>query len=59
MSAARERLAQNTAARRDIEKDVVLQIALQLRDRINAQPNMRAMLTRDDDFFVRIHALFH
>jgi len=34
------------------EKDVVLQIALQLRDRINAQPNMRAMLTRDADFFV-------
>jgi N-acetylmuramoyl-L-alanine amidase len=34
------------------EKDVVLQIALQLRDRINAQPNMRAMMTRDADFFV-------
>jgi len=34
------------------EKDVVLQIALQLRERINAQPNMRAMLTRDADFFV-------
>ena len=34
------------------EKDVVLKIALQLRDRINAQPNMRAMLTRDADFFV-------
>jgi N-acetylmuramoyl-L-alanine amidase len=34
------------------EKDVVLQIALQLRDRINAVPNMRAMLTRDADFFV-------
>ena len=37
------------------EKDVVLQIALQLRDRLNAQPNMRAMLTRDDDFFVPLH----
>ena len=37
------------------EKDVVLQIALQLRDRINAQPNMRAMLTRDADFFVPLH----
>ena len=37
------------------EKDVVLQIALQLRDRINALPNMRAMLTRDDDFFVPLH----
>ncbi len=37
------------------EKDVVLQIALQLRDRINAQPNMRAMLTRDADYFVPLH----
>ncbi len=34
------------------EKDVVLAIALQLRDRLNAVPNMRAMLTRDADFFV-------
>ena len=34
------------------EKDVVLAVALQLRDRINALPNMRAMLTRDADFFV-------
>ncbi len=34
------------------EKDVVLSVALQLRDRLNAMPNMRAMLTRDDDFFV-------
>ena len=34
------------------EKDVVLRIALQLRDRINTLPNMRAMLTRDSDFFV-------
>jgi N-acetylmuramoyl-L-alanine amidase len=34
------------------EKDVVLQIAQQLRTRINAQPNMRAMMTRDGDFFV-------
>ena len=37
------------------EKDVVLQIALQLRDRINAQRGMRAMLTRDGDFFVPLH----
>ncbi len=37
------------------EKDVVLQIALQLRDRLNDQPNMRAMLTRDSDFFVPLH----
>ena len=34
------------------EKDVVLAIALQLRERINAVPGMRAMLTRDADFFV-------
>jgi N-acetylmuramoyl-L-alanine amidase len=34
------------------EKDVVLAIALQLRDRINAHPSMRAMMTRDADFFV-------
>jgi N-acetylmuramoyl-L-alanine amidase len=37
------------------EKDVVLQIALQLRDRINTLPNMRAMLTREADFFVPLH----
>ena len=37
------------------EKDVVLAIALQLRDAINALPNMRAMLTRDADFFVPLH----
>jgi N-acetylmuramoyl-L-alanine amidase len=34
------------------EKDVVLAIALQLRERINAMPGMRAMLTRDADYFV-------
>ena len=34
------------------EKDVVLQIAMALRDRLNDRPNMRAMLTRDADFFV-------
>ena len=37
------------------EKDVVLQIALRLRDRINRQPNMRAFLTRDSDFFIPLH----
>jgi N-acetylmuramoyl-L-alanine amidase len=37
------------------EKDVVLQIALKLRDALNAQKGMRAMLTRDDDFFVPLH----
>jgi len=34
------------------EKDVVLAVALQLRDRLNANYGMRAMLTRDDDYFV-------
>jgi len=37
------------------EKDVVLQIALRLRERINKIPNMRAFLTRDADFFVPLH----
>ena len=37
------------------EKDVVLRIALQLRDALNALPNMRAMLTRDADYFVPLH----
>ncbi|MCZ8076465.1 MAG: N-acetylmuramoyl-L-alanine amidase [Paucibacter sp.] len=34
------------------EKDVVLAIAQQLRERLNRNPNMRVMLTRDADFFV-------
>ena len=37
------------------EKDVVLQIAHRLRDRINRQPNMRAYMTRDADFFVPLN----
>jgi N-acetylmuramoyl-L-alanine amidase len=41
------------------EKDVVLQISLKLRDRINATQvkgsPMRAYLTRDADFFVPLH----
>ena len=37
------------------EKDVVLQVALLLREHINAVPGMRAMLTRDADFFVPLH----
>jgi N-acetylmuramoyl-L-alanine amidase len=37
------------------EKDVVLAVALKLRDRINAITGMRAMLTRDGDFFVPLH----
>ncbi|WP_425261891.1 N-acetylmuramoyl-L-alanine amidase [Rubrivivax sp. RP6-9] len=34
------------------EKDVVLSVALQLRDKLNAVPGMRVMMTRDADFFV-------
>jgi N-acetylmuramoyl-L-alanine amidase len=34
------------------EKDVVLKVALALRDKINGQRGMRALLTRDGDFFV-------
>ena len=37
------------------EKDVVLSIAQKLRARINAQPGMRAMLTRESDYFVPLH----
>jgi N-acetylmuramoyl-L-alanine amidase len=37
------------------EKDVVLSVALMLRDTLNAMPNMRVMLTRDGDFFVPLH----
>ena len=37
------------------EKDVVLQVAHKLRDKLNDVPGMRAMLTRDADFFVPLH----
>jgi N-acetylmuramoyl-L-alanine amidase len=37
------------------EKDVVLAVALRLRDRLNALPGLRAMLTRDDDYFVPLY----
>ncbi|MCD0504047.1 N-acetylmuramoyl-L-alanine amidase [Bordetella petrii] len=37
------------------EKDVVLRIARRLKALIDDQPNMRAYLTRDDDFFVPLH----
>jgi N-acetylmuramoyl-L-alanine amidase len=37
------------------EKDVTLAIALRLRDLINARPNLKAFLTRDDDYFVPLH----
>ena len=45
------------------EKDVVLRIALKLRERINASMvngnPMRAFLTRDADFFVPLHVRVH
>ncbi|HWX11479.1 MAG TPA: N-acetylmuramoyl-L-alanine amidase [Trinickia sp.] len=37
------------------EKHVALDIARKLRAMIDAQPNMRAMMTRDDDFFVPLN----
>ena len=37
------------------EKTVVLQIARRLKKLIDAQPNMKAYLTRDGDFFVPLH----
>lgn len=37
------------------EKDVVLAIAKRLKARIEQQPNMRVMLTRDGDYFVPLH----
>jgi len=37
------------------EKDVVLAVALRLRERLNALPGLRAMLTRDADFFVPLY----
>ena len=35
-----------------LEKDVTLAIARRLKAKIDAQPNMRAMLTRDGDYFI-------
>lgn len=37
------------------EKDVVLAVALQLRDKLHQHPGMRVMLTRDADFFVPLN----
>ena len=37
------------------EKEVVLQIALQLRDHLQRRPQVRVMLTRDGDYFVPLH----
>ena len=37
------------------EKDVVLRVARHLRERIDAEPDMRSFLTRDGDFFVPLN----
>ncbi len=37
------------------EKDVTLAIARRLKDLVDAEPNMRAVLTRDGDFFIPLH----
>jgi N-acetylmuramoyl-L-alanine amidase len=37
------------------EKDVVLAIARRLKGKLEAEPNMRVMMTRDADFFVPLH----
>jgi N-acetylmuramoyl-L-alanine amidase len=37
------------------EKDVVLAIAKRLKAKLEQQPNMRVMLTRDGDYFVPLH----
>ena len=37
------------------EKDVTLAIARKLKERIDREPNMRAVLTRDGDFFIPLH----
>ena len=37
------------------EKDVVLAVARKLRDKLSTNPNIRVLMTRDDDFFVPLH----
>lgn len=37
------------------EKDVTLAIARRLKERIDREPNMRAVLTRDGDYFIPLH----
>jgi N-acetylmuramoyl-L-alanine amidase len=42
-------------ARGSQEKNVTLQVARRLKKRIDAEPNMRSVLTRDADFFIPLH----
>ena len=37
------------------EKDITLGIAKKLKERIDAEPNMRGVLTRDGDYFIPLH----
>jgi N-acetylmuramoyl-L-alanine amidase len=37
------------------EKDITLKVAKKLKARIDREPNMRALLTRDGDFFIPLH----
>ena len=37
------------------EKDVTLMIAKKLKEKIDSEPNMRGVLTRDSDFFIPLH----
>ena len=37
------------------EKDITLAIAKKLKDKIDSQPGMRAVLTRDGDYFIPLH----
>ena len=37
------------------EKNVTLAVAKRLKDKIDAEPNMRCLLTRDSDYFVPLH----
>lgn len=41
-----------TGPRRNVEKNVVLSIAHKLRQRINSQPGMRAVMTRRGDYYI-------
>ncbi len=37
------------------EKDVTLMVAKKLKEKIDSEPNMRAVLTRESDFFIPLH----